>query len=232
MTESEWLTSTDPQKMLDFLRTQPHMPGRVSERKLRLFACACCRAHPRDSTFVDDTPKWWANGEAMADGLPLPFTNLQTSTWLTDDDAKRQAENAAVWSHHCGGASILRDLVNPFRPVTLNTLCCAECEKPLEAGYCPRCKFHPSMQDTFIQKPGYLTKTVLSLATAAYDQRRDDGTLDPDRLAVLSDALEEAGCEDAEILNHLRDIAPYYRLSKVGPHVRGCWALDLILGKD
>ena len=43
-----------------------------------------------------------------------------------------------------------------------------------------------------------------------------------DRLAVLSDALEEAGCTDADFLFHLRS---------EGPHVRGCWALDLLLGK-
>ena len=45
----------------------------------------------------------------------------------------------------------------------------------------------------------------------------------PERLAVLFDALEEAGCDDAEILNHLRS---------PGPHVRGCWAVDLLLGKE
>ena len=43
-----------------------------------------------------------------------------------------------------------------------------------------------------------------------------------DRLPVLADMLEQAGCADAGLLGHLR--AP-------GPHVRGCWALDLVLGK-
>ena len=42
-------------------------------------------------------------------------------------------------------------------------------------------------------------------------------------LTVLADALEEAGCTNADILLHLRS---------PGPHVRGCWALDLILGKS
>jgi hypothetical protein len=46
--------------------------------------------------------------------------------------------------------------------------------------------------------------------------------LDPVRLAVLSDAVEEAGCTGA-VLRHLRS---------PGPHVRGCWALDLMLAKD
>ena len=49
------------------------------------------------------------------------------------------------------------------------------------------------------------------------------GTLDNTRLAVLADALEEAGCTEADILGHLRG---------PGPHVRGCWVVDLILGKE
>jgi len=70
----------------------------------------------------------------------------------------------------------------------------------------------------------WLTPTVVSLAQAAHDERiLPSGLLDPARLAVLSDALEEAGCTDAAIVSHLRS---------AGPHVRGCWALDLILGKQ
>jgi hypothetical protein len=62
------------------------------------------------------------------------------------------------------------------------------------------------------------------LAQAAYDDRRlPEGTLDAGRLAVLADALEESGCTDAWLLGHLRS---------PGPHVRGCHALDLVLGKS
>jgi hypothetical protein len=64
---------------------------------------------------------------------------------------------------------------------------------------------------------------ALRLAEAAYEERSlPRGTLDADRLAVLADALEEAGCADPDLLGHLRG---------PGPHVRGCWALDLVLGK-
>ena len=70
----------------------------------------------------------------------------------------------------------------------------------------------------------YLTPDVTGLATAAYEERSlPSGELDPARLAVLSDALEESGCDREEILNHLRS---------AGPHVRGCWALDILLGKS
>jgi hypothetical protein len=71
--------------------------------------------------------------------------------------------------------------------------------------------------------PAWRTPDVLSLARAAYDNRSlPAGILGPARLAVLADALEHAGCDSAEILGHLRG---------PGPHVRGCWALDLLLAK-
>ena len=55
--------------------------------------------------------------------------------------------------------------------------------------------------------------SVRNLAEAAY----------VDRLPLLADALEDAGCNDAELLVHLRS---------PGPHVRGCCAVDLVLGKE
>ncbi len=67
------------------------------------------------------------------------------------------------------------------------------------------------------------TPSVMALAQAAYDERLAGGHFDNARLAVLSDALEEAGCADADLLGHLRSL---------GPHVRGCWALGLVLGKE
>lgn len=66
--------------------------------------------------------------------------------------------------------------------------------------------------------------TVKALANAAYNERNlPAGTLDPSRLAVLADALEEAGVSDSEVLEHLRG---------EGPHYRGCWALDCVLHKS
>jgi hypothetical protein len=65
--------------------------------------------------------------------------------------------------------------------------------------------------------------TVSRLAQAAYDGRRlPSGILDNMRLAILADALEEAGCHDQPILSHLRSGAD---------HVRGCFLLDALLEK-
>jgi hypothetical protein len=64
--------------------------------------------------------------------------------------------------------------------------------------------------------PAWTTPTVVQLARSLYEERRFQD------LPVLADALEEAGCQDQSILEHLRS---------TGPHVRGCWPLDLILGR-
>jgi hypothetical protein len=77
-------------------------------------------------------------------------------------------------------------------------------------------------------RPGRIDTTRLpppipALAQAAYLERTlPGGTLDPARLAILADALEEAGCNEADLLSHLRE---------PGFHVRGCWALDLVTGR-
>jgi hypothetical protein len=65
---------------------------------------------------------------------------------------------------------------------------------------------------------------IVRMANAIYEERSlPEGTFDAARLAVLADALTDAGCQDAELLEHLR---------LPGPHVRGFFGVDLILSKD
>jgi hypothetical protein len=71
--------------------------------------------------------------------------------------------------------------------------------------------------------PAWLKPEVIQLSEAIYKGHRlPHRVLDAGRLAVLADALEEAGCTDPRLLAHFRD---------QGTHVRGCWALDLLLGR-
>ena len=66
--------------------------------------------------------------------------------------------------------------------------------------------------------------TAPRIAQGIYDERRmPEGTLAAGRLAILADALLDAGCDDEDLIQHCR---------REGPHVRGCWALDAILGKS
>ena len=72
--------------------------------------------------------------------------------------------------------------------------------------------FRPVVPD-----PAWLTSDVVALARGIYDERAFD------RMPILADALEDAGCADEQVLGHCRG---------PGPHVRGCWAVDLVLGQE
>jgi hypothetical protein len=65
--------------------------------------------------------------------------------------------------------------------------------------------------------PSWLTSDVRTLAEGIYQDRAFD------RMPILADALQDAGCDNEDILNHCRGD---------GPHVRGCWVVDLVLGKS
>ncbi len=65
--------------------------------------------------------------------------------------------------------------------------------------------------------PRWLTSTVVDLATAIYEERAFE------RVPIFADALTDAGCSNKEIIAHCKS---------AGPHVRGCWAVDKLLGKE
>ncbi len=72
--------------------------------------------------------------------------------------------------------------------------------------------FRPVVSDS-----AWFTPAVVAIATSIYSDRAFD------RMPILADALEEAGCTNADVLLHCRSD---------GPHVRGCWVVDLVLGKE
>ena len=203
MTEAEWLTSDDLVAMLRFLS------GRVSRRKKRLFGCAVCRdiwpllTDERSRQAVEVSERY-ADGLADAKELAAAAQdarqaadeaeqaraagwNAARSAAATADTPWAAAEQ--VVRSAAFDADLLRHVLgNPFRPP-------------------------PPLAPSVLRWDG---GTVKRLAEGAYEQRdRPAGTLDPARVAVLADALEEAGCADADLLRHLRG---------PGPHVRGCWA--------
>jgi len=79
-----------------------------------------------------------------------------------------------------------------------------------------RCIFgNPFRPVTF--SPAWRSETTVSLANGIYEERAFD------RLPILADALEEAGCDHTDVLTHCRGL---------GPHARGCWVVDGVLGKS
>jgi hypothetical protein len=249
MTEHDWQTATEPRKMLEFLRDS----GKLSERKARLFSVAVCRriwpllADERSRRAVEvaerhadqlasddaldgaeeavrlarpDVPDprmtsgpwmaWYAAANsAFKPGLPVSAQPGYISL-IVEVGTVATSAALAVGPHqgfpptnpgsdeeHWAHVALLRDLFGPlpFRPVTI-----------------------PAHVLTW--KSGCIVK----LATLAYEEKDlPSGNLNNARLAVLADALEEAGLDDREVLGHLRE--------QGRDHYRGCWCVDTILGK-
>jgi hypothetical protein len=231
MTEVEWLGCGNPLQMLDFVRRKG------SERKLRLFACACCR---RIWPLLEDERSRRAVevSERHADGA---------AGWIELEAAQAEARAAiprrnpargkSVHSRAWRDAQVIQNATRAAwftvsRPPQAHSAARVTAQIAAARGLAwgpvaghwqaslLRDFFGPLPFRPVTLSPAWLTwgsGTVPKLAAAVYEERAFD------RLPILADALEEAGCDAAELLTHLR--AP-------GPHVRGCWALDLLLGKS
>jgi len=216
MTEAEWLTSTNPAALLDYLvpregrnphRTRMNHPS-CSDRKLRLFACACCRlwnTYRNHGDLDEALNRYEMNGNPL---FPRPeewAENRALGISLAEDSAEIATR-----------AALLRDIFgNPWRQDLI-----------LHDELRPWLRWHDGL--------------IHALARTIYDEHR---FLD---MPILADALEEAGCQDEDILRHCRG----FRKCEVclgtreeclcidgwwldaTEHVRGCWVLDLILGLE
>jgi hypothetical protein len=232
MNEQKWLACANPAAMIGFLG------GRGSDRKWRLLACACCRlawhhlADPRSRAAVEAA-------EAFADGQ-TPFEAMESARLAAMAAAAEQPPvslgaalaTAAGFAARPGGsfAGAALHVIDKvaWAPSTAPRGKAGRAGRAhreqvgLLAAALLRCvvgnPFRPVTPD-----PAWPTSQVVDLARAAYDHRdRPSGHLEPSRLAVLADALEDAGCEDAELRRHLRS---------GGVHVRGCWGVDVVLGR-
>jgi hypothetical protein len=208
---------TDPQTMLAFLR------GNVSERKLRLFACACCRQvwhllSDERSRHAVEVAERHADGLASMDDLKAVSQQAWTS-------------RSSTWESRGQGAAVgwtAREAIDPEiiqRIIQSTDALVKENQKPTQATLL-RCIFgNPFRTASF--SPALRTwhdGTLPKLAQAIYDDRLfPPGHLDNTRLAILADALEDAGCDNKDLLDHCRS---------GGEHVRGCWVVELLLGKE
>jgi hypothetical protein len=237
MTESDWATSTDPHLMLAFLRDRG-----ASERRLRLFACACCRtvwellADERSRGGVDAAEKY-ADGLVSLDALreasraslhamedaagdsesaELGHAKWHAATaaafctevrfrWYSAGDASREvrsAESCLLFESTAPGDTVLFP-----EPEATDGAAHAESLRDIFGN-----PFKPTPFD-----PSWRSETTVALARQMYESR--DFLL----MGVLSDALQDAGCADEDILNHCRGS---------GPHVRGCHVVDLVLNRS
>jgi hypothetical protein len=208
MTETEWNTCTDPQPMLELLR------GQTRNRKLRLFAAGCCRSVWE--VLAAGGREQIETAEKYADDL-VTVDALYDGDWHTgDEDGQRLAslEESYVWDA-LAAVGLDDTVVDYFSSISNIARAGALPEDRQRQCHLLRCIFgNPFNPVTAYQ--ARLTPVTRSLAKAIYDDRAFD------RMPILADALEEAGCDNGEILEHCRG---------PGPHVRGCWVVDLVLGK-
>jgi hypothetical protein len=226
MTEAEWFACTDPEKLLAFEKQRPS----GSMRKQRLFACACSR-HVSD--FMDarcleaiEVAERYEDDLVDGDDLVLAFQEThEISEELRKEDDHRFERAADLANVACEESSEMAYCAYLYlldmTPEAGSAVSRVWADRVIKCvwGVLP---FRPiSIDRAWLEWNGGI---VRRLAAETYEKRcLPEGTLDPGTLGVLSDALEEGGCTDADLLSHLRS---------PGPHVRGCWPLDLLLGKE
>ena len=232
MTESEWLASTDPFAMLVWLRDSG-----VVGRRLHLFACACVRAiwplltDPRSRAAA-------AAAEAAADGR-LPVDELRHARKLSHRARMKTPDNfstPAAAAHallipdtHFGGIGLamhvsllVRDAEDGFRGSHGRYFNAAD------PFYAPSHPVQANLLRDIFGNPFWPVAcraewlewnegVVVKMARTIYEERAVD------RLPILADALEDSGCGEVTILDHLRDPAA---------HVKGCWVIDALTGRS
>jgi hypothetical protein len=262
MTQAEWLACSEPAALLDFLGEGPSRSGGSpsSERMLRLALCACCRRGwvslgPKGRSAVE-AAEAYADGALPAAGLldasaqaaaeagsAGPYTARGREGWAAvwlaqarlyhPDQVLRSAATAAAYAV-VSYEEALEEMGEAGEGGPLNARWNAayDAERAAQAallrevfGAPPRRHACDGTEDCTARALTPLPHawraweggTVVRLAESVYAERAFDC------MPVLGDALEEAGCTDDVILNHLRG---------PGPHVRGCWAVDLLTGRS
>jgi hypothetical protein len=212
VTEAEWLVC---ESLFDL--------GRVidwkNHRKVRLYGAALCRllwdylSDPRNRTAVEVTERY-VDGDASEDD------RVRACSAASGVDALSTVRTAPV---HYSAASAVESLVSAeFNPNVFivegerGVIEADQRDGPKRAADLFRDIFDNPFRPVAFS-PSWRTDTALALARQMYESR------DFSAMPILADALQDAGCDNDDILNHCRG---------PGPHVRGCWALDLVLGKS
>jgi hypothetical protein len=233
VTEADWLACTGPERMLESLR------GKVTDRKLRLFACACCRLVPhllsdRRSQRAVEVAERFADGLAGRQELSeahqaaarahfsAAWRASQAEAWAAASRASLFAARGAAYPaakrvarrERREKVAAAANLPTAWQAARDTVMGAARAEQAALLREVVGNPFRPvAVEPSSLSWDG---GTVIQLSQAVYDDRAFD------RLPILADALEDAGCSDAGILAHCRGR---------GPHVRGCWVVDLLLGQ-
>jgi hypothetical protein len=235
MNEAEWLACADPVPLLLFL------PRTISDRKLRLFCCACCRAiwqqmKDRRSRAAVEAAERYADGLITADDLTAARDAAGDAAKAAKTANTRAAKSAA-------GASAMEAVFAVARQAGMTAAgayAAAATRDTRDARGAAWAVAKHAGRGAVWAAQAHLVRDIVgkpfrpvpacsvsaegrSLAQAAYEDRQQDGALSPIRLSILAGWLEETGGLEQAILDHLRG---------PGPHARGCWAVDWGTGRS
>ncbi len=222
MTATDWNTTDDVNAMLDAIR------GKASDRKSLLFACGCCRlieakvpaagylANKLESdagrTLTQDD-KW--SMFAVVSSALLGNIHPLISRFLSGTDNQ-------PWQLSKNVSSLIRMMTPaPGHEVTGEVLEISVGAEPPRKSFDQANVLREVVANPFheiVFAPEWRTETVLGLAESI------DESPAWDRLPILADAMQDAGCEVPAILDHCRD--------PLRVHRRGCWVLDLVLNRS
>ena len=218
MTEVEWLTCGDRSRMRSVIKSRPYSP-----RKWVMFDIACLdriRGFFEDARFVRYLGKLDEFADSTGSLWPPSFPHESAAVReacrsFAHGDPLRAAKIAAVRGLLEAGRQNLG--VSELAAVAVG-------RRDVGGGYHAEKRAHCTLlRDIFGNPfrtvtlgPAWRTDTAVSLARVMYETRDFTG------MPILADALQDAGCEHADILDHCRGDSP---------HVRGCWVVDLVLGK-
>jgi hypothetical protein len=221
MTESEWLVVTDTFSLVDFLRTR-HRVNRtkIGRRKLRLFGCACCReAWP---LFADEPEcaELVQAAERFADGRESQhrLAHLDAALPALQSDGLGFHVFAVLGARLVASLNVVRATVEVAQLIAQGTRHIVSRSGVPELSVAQQAAIlrdifgNPFRPVTF--SPEWRTATAGALARQMYEAREFSA------MPILADALQDAGCNNSDILDHCRG---------PGPHVRGCWVVDLVL---
>lgn len=229
MTDQEWLASRDLHRMLRFLE------GRTSPRKFRLFAAACCRfiweAIREDrSRQVVELVELHADQMLPREVFSAAHETASVIALRVATDANRAVREAtkdvpftaAMSTFEYVGSTAADKLVAASDRVKSGAISW----QAAKSIYLPQVYAHladvlrdivPNPNADPSVSASWKTDDVIAIAKRIYQQYRFED------VPILADALEEAGCDDEKILDHCRT---------EDTHVRGCWVVDLVLGKE
>ena len=212
MTEAAWLAATTSLPMLDWLADRTPRP---SDRKWRLLLAGCARQvwdqiPPGPKREAVETAERCADGDGSQEEVAKA-----RAEYYTVDEGLRSA-GMSGWNIHAiayASCTSERRLARPHWTTHWGGVSALAGER---LPGLLRCVFGSPFRRVEVE-PSWLTPHTLPLANGIYADRAFD------RLPLLADALRDAGCDDPAVLAHCR---------AEGPHVRGCWVVDLLLRKE